>query len=133
MQRPPARELEVAVDEPRGVECTGLYSIEYVNGELLRWTGEAAEIKVPIDREAPPRTIRLGLWPLGPPGGTQVTVNCATVLSAHVDGKPILCEQPLSGLDGASVLVIRLESPGFQFHADRRRLGVALAGLTLQF
>ncbi|MEW5963655.1 MAG: hypothetical protein AB1749_08820 [Pseudomonadota bacterium] len=73
MQRPPAHELEVAVDEPRGVECIGLYPIEYVNG------------------------------------------------------KPILCEQPLSGLDGASVLVIRLESPGFQFHADGRRLGVALA------
>jgi hypothetical protein len=133
--RQEVRTLEVAVEEPRGVECSGLYPIEYVNGALLRWSSESAEIKVPIDPETPPRAIRLSLWPLGPPGGTQVTVsiNGTEALGVRVDGKPIRREGPVPGLDGASSLVIRLESPGFQYQSDSRRLGVALAGLTLLF
>lgn len=134
-EKPVARALEVAVVEPPGVEYTGLYPIELVRGELLRWTSEGAEIKLPIEPNAAPRAIRLSLWPLGPPGGTNVTVtvNGAEALSAHVNGRRILREVPLPALDGASTLVIRLESPGFQFNADSRRLGVALAGLTLIF
>jgi hypothetical protein len=129
------RSLEVAVVEPPGVEYTGLYPIELVRGGLLRWSSESAEIKVPIDPETPPRAIRLSLWPLGPPGGTQVTVsiNGTEALGVRVDGKPIRREGPVPGLDGASSLVIRLESPGFQYQSDSRRLGVALAGLTLLF
>ena len=126
-------ELEVGVRELSWVDTLGIYPPEKMDGKLLRWTAYTSEIRVPLNPRALPKKIRVSLWGIVPPEAmaARISINEVEIYRGQVLADGIDETLVLPSLGGSLILVIRLESPGFSWPNDSRRLGVAIRSIAL--
>jgi hypothetical protein len=61
--------LEVGVKTVHGVRTAGFYAVESYRGHPLRWTSKNAEIALPLNPKALPKSLGARFWGIAPPGG----------------------------------------------------------------
>jgi hypothetical protein len=127
------RRIEVGVQRPRGVATEGLYDLESLNGNALRWTKPCAIIRVMLNHATLPRFMLLDLYGIAPPGGTGVRVrlNGSEALATRLDGAGLKVSVPLPDLTSADRLEITLEAQAFSPGDDARLLGVPIRSIAL--
>lgn len=125
--------VEIGSNSSRWIRSAGLGPVEQYKDRPLRWTAEEAALTVPINPAKPPRWLRVRMWDITPPEGTDLRVfaNDTEVLSGRVYGRPFDRVVRLSLLRGHRELTLRFVSPGFQITGDDRVLGVALESVRL--
>ena len=126
-------ELEIAPQEPFWVDLSGMYPLEKIEGEPLRWTSATSEIRVPLNQRMLPKKIRVGLWGIPPLAGTvlSISANEVEIFRGQVRGTGMEETFALPSLVSSPLLVIRLETPGNELPGDTRQVGVAIKSITL--
>ena len=120
--------MEVGANNSVWLRSEGMNQLETVNDRPLRWTSASASLTIPINSAKLPRWLRVKLWGICPPEGTDLRIcsNGIKVLSCRVLGQPFDQIVKLPKLTGCSELTLKFTSTGFQPPGDHRMLGVAL-------
>jgi hypothetical protein len=128
------KSVEIGVEDPLGVTATGVYWLEEIDGERLRWTSDTAKFEMPLSQQTLPTALILRLFGIAPEGGTQmrILVNELEVFHCRVAyGEPVNQTIQLPNLAKIPKLRIRIENSGFQPPGEFRKLGVAIRSLVL--
>ena len=131
--QPWPRKVEIGVDQPLRTIASGVYPPELMDGSPLRWTGELAELRLPLNQATLPTSLTVRLWGIAPPHGTSigVLVNGLELFRGRVEEKGVNQTIDLPDLSGVRQLQICLASSGFQPARDARTLGVAIRSIVL--
>jgi glycosyltransferase involved in cell wall biosynthesis len=134
MGRPWPAELEIGIREPFWVDISGMYPAEKMEGKPLRWTAGISEIRVPINPRTLPKKIRVGLWGITPAGGIalRISANEVEIFRGQVRSAGMEETFVLPSVVSSPLLVIRIETPGFEVPGDTRQLGVAIKTIALR-
>jgi hypothetical protein len=111
-----------------------MYPPERIEGKPLRWTEAISEIRVPLNPSTLPKKITVGLWGISPAAGTalRISANEVEIFRGEVRSADMEETFALPSLVSSQLLVIRIETPGFETPGDTRQLGVAIRTVTLR-
>jgi hypothetical protein len=125
-------EFEVGVKEPIGVSSVGLYDVEKLDGQPLRWSTPKASLRIRLNHQTLPRKLVIRLHDIPYSIGLDLTLfaNGTQIYRGVVEAgfNKILT---LPNLTNEPELEICVSTQGFQAPGDTRRLGVALHSLLL--
>jgi hypothetical protein len=125
--------LEIATERHPGITAGGVYEIEKMPQEPLRWTSADAHFQVANASNAPAARLVLALWPMQLAADVHLllTINQSPVFAGPVPGQPVTV--PLEAFTKDDMLSIELKTaPVTRYPHDPRDLGVALRALRLE-
>jgi len=132
------RNMPLGAEIVWGVDESGFHDQEWSGSRRVRWTNGAAKLVVPVDKQRPPKALKVDLDASGPKGTRlRVMVNGRTLLDERIPAGSWAKSFSLADVPLGERAAIELHSDSFvaseivKESTDPRRLGVLVRAIRL--